>query len=99
MRIGINGFEAVVPRFGYDEKGFPKRVGSSEFCFQLLKNLSTLDKKNEYIVYLPQEPTADMPKESASWKYKIIPNKKLWTIFGLSKNLIKEKNLDLFFSP
>ena len=99
MRIGINGFEAVIPRFGYDEKGLPKRVGSSEFCFQLLKKLYELDKANNYIVYLPQEPTADMPKEIASWKYKVIPNKKLWTIFGLSKNLIKEKNLDLFFSP
>ena len=99
MKIGINGFEAVVPRFGYDDKGLPRRVGSSEFCFQLLKNLSVLDKKNEYVVYLPQEPTADMPKESSNWKYKVIPNKKLWTIFGLSKNLIKEKNLDLFFSP
>ena len=100
MRIGINGFEAVVPRFGFEkETGLPRRVGSSEFCFQLLKKLSEIDKKNEYDIYLPQEPTSDMPKESNNWKYKVIPSKKLWTIFGLSKQLSKEKNLDLFFSP
>lgn len=99
MRIGINGFEAVVPRFGFDKDGLPRRVGSSEFCFQLIKKLSVIDKKNEYVIYLPQDPTSDMPIEQENWKYKIIPSKKLWTIFGLSKSLIKEKNLDLFFSP
>lgn len=100
MRIGINGFEAVIPRFGFEEKtNLPKRVGSSEFCFQLLKKINEIDKKNEYIIYLPQNPTNDMPKENKNWKYEIIPNTKLWTIFGLSKKLAKEKNLDLFFSP
>lgn len=100
MKIGINGFEAVVPRFGFEEKtNLPKRVGSSEFCFQLLKKINEIDTKNEYTIYLPQNPTSDMPKENKNWKYEIIPNTKLWTIFGLSKRLIKEKNLDLFFSP
>lgn len=100
MKIGINGFEAVVPRFGFEEKtNLPKRVGSSEFCFQLLKKINEIDTKNEYTIYLPQNPTSDMPKENKNWRYEIIPNIKLWTIFGLSKRLIKEKNLDLFFSP
>jgi hypothetical protein len=48
MKIGINGYEAVIPRFGYDKNGLPHRVGSSEVCFQLLSELAKLDKKNEY---------------------------------------------------
>ncbi len=99
MKIGINGFEAVVPRFGYDKTtGLPNRVGSSEVCFQLLNQFSKIDKKNEYIVYLPQKPTEDMPKENDNWKYEVIPNTKLWTIFGLNRKLITNSKLDVFFS-
>lgn len=99
MKIGINGFEAIVPRFGYDENGRPKRVGSSEVCFQWLKELERIDKKNEYSIYLPSDPTKDMPKERDGWSYIRVPGKKLWTILGLSKVLRKNKNLDVFLSP
>lgn len=99
MKIGINGFEAVVPRFGYSEFGLPHRVGSSEVCFELLVELSKIDKKNEYLIYLPSEPTPDMPKESDLWQYRIIPSTKLWTIFGLTRELMKKPKLDVFFSP
>ena len=44
MVIGINGFEAVVPRFGYDKKtGLPNRVGSGQYCFELLISLHKID--------------------------------------------------------
>lgn len=99
MRIGINGFEAVVPRFGFNSDGLPNRVGSSEVCFQTLVELARIDKKNEYIVYLPVQPTSDMPRETDKWHYKIIPDKKLWTIFGLTGGKIKKDNIDVFFSP
>lgn len=101
MNIGINGYEAVVPRFGYDSKtGLPKRVGSGEYCFQLLLNLNKIDKKNNYLIYLPQKPTADLPKESGNWHYKIIGPRKMWTLFGLSLEfLFKRSRPDVFFSP
>ncbi len=99
MKIGINGFEAVMPRFGYDKNGFPNRVGSSEFCFQLLKQFERTDLKNEYLIFLPDKPSADMPEETDRWRYKIIPNRKMWTIFGLSKELVMNHGLDVFFSP
>lgn len=100
MVIGINGFEAVVPRFGFDKKtGLPNRVGSGEFCFQLLLELSRIDKNNEYFVYLPKKPTSDMPKETGKWHY-IVFSSKLWTLFGLSMKLFSDKNrIDIFFSP
>jgi glycosyltransferase involved in cell wall biosynthesis len=101
MTIGINGYEAVVSRFGHDtETGLPRRVGSSEYCFQLLLNLNRIDKKNEYLIYLPQSPTPDLPQESANWHYKIIKPKKMWTLFRLSLEfLLGLSRPDIFFSP
>lgn len=100
MKIGINGYEAVVPRFGYDENGLPRRVGSSEYAYQLLINLNKIDNKNEYFIYLPTNPTKDLPEESSNWHYKIIKKRSIWTLFDLSREFIfKERNLDIFFSP
>ena len=100
MVIGINGYEAVVPRFGFDDKtGMPNRVGSSEFCFQLLSELSKIDKNNEYFVYLPKKPSSDMPPETEKWHY-VVFSSKLWTLLGLSKKLFNDRNkIDVFFSP
>lgn len=98
MRIGINGFEAVVPRFGYDSDGLPNRVGSSQVAFEWLSKLETIDEKNQYVIYLPVDPTSDMPKSREGWRYEILPNKSLWTIFALSPAIRKEK-FDIFFSP
>jgi glycosyltransferase involved in cell wall biosynthesis len=101
MIIGINGYEAVVPRFGYDIKtGLPIRVGSGEYCFELLLNLNRIDKKNNYIIYLPGKPTSDLPKESQSWHYKIVRPRRMWTLFGLSLEFfLRRSKPDVFFSP
>jgi glycosyltransferase involved in cell wall biosynthesis len=99
MKIGINGYEAVVPRFGFNIKtGLPNRVGSGEFCFQLLSYLAKLDTKNQYSIFLPMHPTLDLPKEKKNWKYNVFHSRKLWTLLGLSAELKKHK-LDVFFSP
>jgi len=90
-----------VSRFGYDEKtGLPRRVGSSGYCFELLVNLNRIDKKNNYIIYLPQSPTADLPKESSRWHYRIVGPAKMWTLVGLSLEfLLRRSKPDVFFSP
>ena len=101
MVIGINGFEAVIPRFGYDKKtGLPNRVGSGQYCYKLLISLHEIDKENNYIIYLPQDPTSDLPRESDSWHYKIIKGRTLWTLIALSRKLFFDKEKpDVFFSP
>ena len=101
MIIGINGYEAVVSRFGYDEKtSLPRRVGSSEYCYQLLINLHKIDKKNSYIIYLPQAPVSDLPQEGSRWHYKIVKPRKMWTLVGLSLEfLFRRSKPDVFFSP
>ncbi len=100
MKIGINGYEAVVPRFGYNKTtNLPNRVGSSVYCFELLKNLAKIDVKNNYEIFLPQSPTNDLPKATDTWKYRILPSRKMWTITSLSLNLLKDRSLDVFFTP
>jgi len=99
MKIGINGYEAVVPRFGFNQStNLPNRVGSSELCFQLLSKLSKIDKLNNYSIFLPVGPALDMPKESQNWEYVVFHSRKLWTLLGLSGRL-KSHKLDVFFSP
>ncbi|MEX2007357.1 MAG: glycosyltransferase family 1 protein [Candidatus Levyibacteriota bacterium] len=101
MTIGINGYEAVVPRFGYDvDTGLPNRVGSGEVSFELLKQLYDLDKKNNYRIYLPVQKSVDLPKERENWSYIVVKNQKLWTATALSKKLFSDRRkLDVFFSP
>ena len=100
MNIGINGYEAVVSRFGLSKDSLPNRVGSSELCYQLLLGLNKIDKNNTYYIYLPTSPTNDMPKESENWKYIVFSSIKLWTLLGLSRKLKgNPQNLDVFFSP
>lgn len=101
MKIGINAYEAVVPRFGFNKKtGLPNRVGSSEFCYQLLVSLSKFDKQNNYSIFLPVNPSLDMPKETEKWKYVVFQAKKLWTLWGLSKRFLTGRDgIEVFFSP
>ncbi len=101
MVIGINGYEAIVGRFGNDVKtNIPKRVGSSEYCFELLVNLHKIDIRNQYIIFLPQNPTPDLPKNSKNWYYKVLGPKRFWMIFGLSLELLfRRSKIDLLFSP
>ena len=100
MKIGVNGYEAVIPRFGYDKNtGLPLRVGSAEFAFRLIKEFAKNNDHN-FFIYTPVEPSKDLPRETNSFKYIVFKSKKLWTMLGLSKKIYKDKNnLDVFFSP
>ncbi len=101
MKIGINGYEAVVPRFGYDkETKLPIRVGSGQYGYEIIKNLNKIDRKNDYLIYLPVNPSSDMPNVSENWKYKIISSRKLWTVTALSPHFIRNRSkVDVFFTP
>lgn len=100
MKIGINGYEAVVPRFGFDRKtGLPNRVGSGEIAFETLRELYLLDKKNNYRIYLPTEKTSDLPQERSGWNYIRVEGRTLWTMISLSKKLFADRGrIDVFYS-
>lgn len=91
MIIGIDGNEANVE----------KKVGISEYAFELLKQFSnTKTKDTKFIIYLKEKPRGDMPKESSFWQYRIVKPKKLWTQIGLPIDLfIHYPRPDVFFTP
>jgi glycosyltransferase involved in cell wall biosynthesis len=90
MIIGIDGNEANIQN----------RVGVGQYAFNLLQKISSLDKKNKYIIYLKNPPFPDLPGQSPNWQYRVFGPKKLWTRFALPLRLFTQKEkLNLFFSP
>lgn len=90
MNIWIDGYEANVNQ----------RLGSGQVAAGLLKGLYDLDKKNNYTICLPNDPMGDLPKETKTWKYKIIKPKIFWSKIALPFALFKAKDKpDLIFSP
>lgn len=90
MLIGIDGNEANIST----------RVGVGQYAFNVLKKLYELDKNNQYIVYLKDQPLPDLPASNSNWQYRVFGPKKLWTRFALPIFLFfQTEKLDLFFSP
>ncbi len=90
MIIGIDGNEA----------NLAQRVGVGQYAYNVIKQLSLLDQKNTYHLYLKNQPLPDMPPESANWHYHVFGPEKLWTKFALPFHLYTDKiKLDLFYSP
>lgn len=90
MKIWMDGYEANVPQ----------RLGSSQVAFELIRHLEKIDHKNDYVILLPDSPLADLPKERAGWRYKILKPKRFWTRVALPLSLFTAKQKpDLIFSP
>ncbi|HSA84091.1 MAG TPA: glycosyltransferase family 1 protein [Patescibacteria group bacterium] len=91
MIIGIDGNEANVE----------KRVGISEYAYQLLRQFSELRSQDiAFRIYLKQEPRDDLPKERKGWQYRVIKPGKLWTQWRLPLDLFLNRSKpDVFFSP
>jgi glycosyltransferase involved in cell wall biosynthesis len=90
MIIGIDGNEANTTN----------KVGVGQYALQLITQLSKIDTKNKYIIYLKNPPQSDLPLASKNWRYLSFGPQKLWTRFALPIHLFTQKDkLDLFFSP
>jgi len=91
MLIGIDANEANVAR----------RVGVSEFAYELLRQFEKLKTENEkFQIYLKDKPMSDFPVESSTWKYRVFGPKKMWTQFALPARLfLHHKKPDVFFTP
>ncbi len=93
MIIGIDGNEANVE----------KRVGISEYAFELLTQFSNFQFSIfnfQFRIYLKDKPRSDIPKEREGWEYRIIGPRKLWTQIGLPLDLYLHKpRPDVFFTP
>lgn len=90
MIIGIDGNEANVE----------KRVGISEYAFQLLTQFYNLKQTAQFVIYLKDEPLDELPKQSKNWQYRILKPGKLWTQWRLPLDLfVSNPKPDVFFSP
>lgn len=90
MHIGIDGNEANVP----------KKVGISEYAFELLQQFAKIPSSANFTIYLKEAPGSELPSERKGWQYKIVAPKRLWTQFGLPLDLFLHKPApDVFFTP
>lgn len=91
MIIGIDGNEANVK----------KRVGISEYAFQLLSQFAQeQDPALTYNIYLKDDPYTFFPRENKHWKYRVLKPGKLWTQWRLPLDLFAHRpKPDVFFSP
>lgn len=102
MLIGIDGNEANVTH----------RVGSNIYAFELLcqfyrqqsAKLRIPDDysktKFKFLIYLKDNPLADLPERTSWWEYKVVKPGFLWTQWRLPLELFLGKpGPDVFFTP
>ena len=87
MNIGLDGNEANVKN----------RVGSGQYAASMLAEFAQI-KNHNFIVYLKENPQADLPKETSNFKYKVFGPKKFWTQIALPIKLTFGQKLDIFFT-
>ncbi len=87
MIIGIDGSRSFVEG----------KTGTENYSYQILRNLSLVDSKNQYLVYLRPGQTqgGDWPD---NFKFRVLNFKFLWTQVGLAKATFEDK-LDVLFVP
>ncbi len=86
--IGIDGNEANVE----------KRVGISEYSYQLLKYFQANEKDFIFKIFLKKSPLPSLPALSSHYSYEVVKPAKFWTQFGLPTRLFRKRDIDLFFT-
>lgn len=90
MIIGIDGNEANVAN----------RVGVSTYTYELLHYFCSVANENQqFVVYLRNTPSNDLPKESEYFTYQIVKPNFMWSQFSLPFQLYTGKKPNVFFSP
>lgn len=95
MLLAIDGYEANAE----------VRVGIGRYAFELIERIARRQKGTsppfaDVLVYLPETRRAHMPEESASFHYRVVGPKPLWTFLGFPLALMRDrKKSDVVFSP
>ena len=75
------------------------KVGSGQFCYELLKAIPPFLDNDKLRIYLDQEPQPFFPvREGNNVEIRVLPKKKIWTQRVLAKEL-KKNPPDIFYSP
>lgn len=90
MIIGIDGNEANVAN----------RVGVSTYTYELLQYFhSVANVDQQFVIYLRNSPSKDLPEKSEYFNYKIVKPEFMWSQLALPLQLYTGKKPDIFFSP
>ena len=95
MILAIDGYEANAG----------VRVGIGRYAFELIDRIAKRQTKRDAAfeqvrVYVPRSVAAHMPRESASFRYRIVNPTQFWTFIGLPLALTLDRPVaDVIFSP
>src|SRR3989344_4770189 len=91
MVIGIDGSRAFIEG----------RTGTENYSYQLIKNMSLIDTKNKYLIYIRRDTRYEI-RDTAKWpdnfKFVEISLPRLWTQLGLAYRTFIDP-LDILFVP
>ena len=76
----------------------PIRTGTETYTIELVKALSGIDRKNDYILYSPKSIEAQLLNLGKNFKFKVLPFGRFWTQIRLTREMINHKP-DLLFVP
>ncbi len=74
------------------------KTGTETYTIELIKALSLIDKKNEYILYTPLRIEEKLPNLGKNFRFKILPFGRFWTQIRLSYEMLSNKP-DILFIP
>lgn len=88
MLIGIDASKVVKPF----------KTGTETYTVELLKALSQIDRKNDYLLYTPKPFGDKLPPLGKNFKERVIPFGRFWSQIRLSGEMITKKP-DVLFVP
>ena len=88
-------------QIGFDGSRIAKQflTGTEHYSIEILKALSKIDYKNQYIIYSPKPIEEKIGKLPKNFSYKIMPFPKLWTQIRLSWEMLTNAKPDILFVP
>lgn len=90
MLIGIDASRAVKAQ----------KTGTEYYAQEIIKALGELDEANQYILYTPKEPSAELVKLPKNFRFRVMPFPRLWSQIRLSVELVRGlPKPDVVFEP
>lgn len=90
MTIGIDGSRAFIEG----------KTGTENYSYQIIKNLSSIDLKNNYLIYIKKSQVSNLKSQMwpQNFQFKIIDLPRLWTQTGLALRTFIDP-IDVLFVP
>jgi len=74
------------------------KTGTETYTIELIKTLSQIDRKNDYILYSPKSISNKLPALGKNFRFRVLPFGRFWTQIRLTREMISHKP-DILFVP